>query len=1842
MGPWSQVSWSCMLLSTFVTPCLSAVITARPSSAEVLPEFPNACRALVSPFDYSAKVRRDYELPVCSTDSHLHTRDGDEIVPASPEAGVSLIGQTEISSLFGRQVVGGDDYTCGPDRPCKNKACCPKKTGQCNYGEEACGTSGISPNEACWSNCDAKAECGKNAKIPGQKCPLNVCCGKWGFCGMTDDFCDKEDHGATGGCQSNCDQPGPKNKASDQLNRVIGYYEAWRHNSTCQDMSLDDIPVNSLTHLYFSFAFITPNEYNIIGMDGLPDKLFTDFTSLKKKNPGLKTIIAVGGWTHNDPGPLQKVFSNMVGSKETRTLFIKNLMSFLRQHAFDGEYPGADDRGGVPEDGENFTQFLKELQDENNKQPTKYIVSFTAPTSFWYLRHFDLKAIDHIDFVNVMSYDLHGVWDRENPIGSYIYGHTNLTEMSLAFDLFWRNDVPANKLNMGLGFYGRAFQLADPSCNKPGCMFKGGATKGACSGESGILSYREIQEVIKVNKIKPVHDKEAGVKYITWNNDQWVSFDDKETFKQKKDLAAKLGLGGYLIWAIDQDDAGMSALSAVLDPKPLGDFKSIDKGDENWTGTNEMCYVTSCGVEDCKAGEIKITDQKCGKNKKSTLCCPLSGSPDPKSCTWRGGATKWCNGYCKDDEVMTHMSKYGGGHDCWDGQMAHCCESSLGEKNICKWRGVGEQCHSGELPLTFSGTVLDVLDDVAKVILRVVGRVYPLAALTGLVLLEVLDELDLDTKKLYCCPEKEVPKWKNCAWYGKPGNCFDGHCPDMKTVQITDSYFGGGEDCGIHVADRVRTFCCESDGEPLFLPVDLKNLFEHPPEGGSDTDFTLETDKTSAQGDDDPNEAAFQFVVLVSPEALQVSLDKRDGSHWDVFDCNDSVSEGEHTVRMVCNDYTPDSNCHKIGLGHGVPGTILQMPKGCGPGKYAVAKSMTPAPGRDHARLLPRHLSHLAALEPVVYHLTFDYEFERVPRDLGSTQMRIDFSNQDDYWDTVVAGSVSKKRDLGLDNNNNNNNNSGLAKRTLDDVGGSHVRWLEEEFRDDFHFNKIDKRVLHERWFGKSVLEWLAQLVKPGIKREFVHRYDDAVTAKLVDDSWDCTKGDVRYDGHILAQALLNVKVESSFGFTLIVNDLSQRPLSMDQSYLTFYNKGEVTGVITLEAVARVSYEKKSVILNIPFPGASFKIPGIATIGPQLTVEGSIDASLAMAGTVETKLEIAKWEVRQVLPAENGYQPELINDSNADLKQTGDFSGIKKPEFYAGVAVQGDVTARLSAAAEFGLRFADRWEVPPAAAAVVGEASVMTKLKGGSSTSGTCPFTFGMDVGARLFARVSGFGWTSGDYDLTPKWNKNVIKEGSCPDLGPIPLKRDLGLIEDGNYSIVSAENGGHALPSLYDNPDFLSENSHRRRSRLAKRGGVYGPAFSIPVGKFFCPPPADGSGEGGAADCKSVEPPWGVPDLGENERRSLDTSNFGARHLDSHLGADRRHAQGSSHPHGQSHPHYSDEEDELLTQLLGRAIESRAPKRIRICGTSETFDYPTDIEIPNANVYGFEEPDNCNSFAWGNPLPARAPGGNYHSEHLLEAQMINEFFNYLDGDLGRTFPDPQNTAQNIGFCAYVNKLFAVQVVANIDSAKGPNARALPIEHIAAQFPTKTWNQGEYLSLQDNINSRIKGKAWGDLSKRVANTDAWIQDSDNQVGLIYTAAGARGVYKIMRACLGSRLYHNDIEPLQILRDQKRRIGDIFDLLDTTILPANPPGGHAAWQPMQLRSKWDDFMKYRFLLMQTRTMKIINDFFGTMRDHWVTDAQRQAHANNAGVIQLIDDIEVMDVFLRNMPPWQFPW
>lgn len=145
--------------------------------------------------------------------------------------------------------------------------------------------------------------------------------------------------------------------------------------------------------------------------------------------------------------------------------------------------PGAGDRGGNNDDGANYVLLLSDLQDRMDADGKDYVVSFTTPSSYYYLQHFELgEMMEYADFTNLMAYDLHGTWDSpDDQIGSIVLAHTNLTEINAALDLFWRNSIDPSKINLGIGFYGRSFQLSDPACWQPGCPFKGGADEGSVS-----------------------------------------------------------------------------------------------------------------------------------------------------------------------------------------------------------------------------------------------------------------------------------------------------------------------------------------------------------------------------------------------------------------------------------------------------------------------------------------------------------------------------------------------------------------------------------------------------------------------------------------------------------------------------------------------------------------------------------------------------------------------------------------------------------------------------------------------------------------------------------------------------------------------------------------------------------------------------------------------------------------------------------------------------------------------------------------------------------------------------------------------------------------------------------------------------------------------------------------------------------------------------------------------------------------------------------------------------------------------------------------------------------------
>lgn len=59
------------------------------------------------------------------------------------------------------------------------------------------------------------------------------------------------------------------------------------------------------------------------------------------------------------------------------------------------------------------------------------------------------------------------------------------------------------------------------------------------------LAHYEMQDIISKNKkrgLVPVYEKTAAVKYMTWDNDQWISYD--ETLRQKIEWTDGIGFAG--------------------------------------------------------------------------------------------------------------------------------------------------------------------------------------------------------------------------------------------------------------------------------------------------------------------------------------------------------------------------------------------------------------------------------------------------------------------------------------------------------------------------------------------------------------------------------------------------------------------------------------------------------------------------------------------------------------------------------------------------------------------------------------------------------------------------------------------------------------------------------------------------------------------------------------------------------------------------------------------------------------------------------------------------------------------------------------------------------------------------------------------------------------------------------------------------------------------------------------------------------------------------------------------------------------------------------------------------
>ncbi|KAL4964523.1 glycoside hydrolase family 18 protein [Aspergillus stella-maris] len=440
--------------------------------------------------------------------------------------------------------------------------------------------------------------------------------------------------------------------------RSVGYYDARAASRSCDRRMPSDIDILPFTHINFAYAYFHPTTFEILPMQAGDEALYIEFTALKLKKPSLKTRISIGGKTFSErtnTPDTQTAFSDMTNSATNRQHFIDSLRKFMTTYAFDGvdidwQYPSTDRRSDNTTDIENLITLLHDLKEAF--ADSKIDISLKVPGNNTLLSNFNLTAIQpHIDFFNFATYDIHDpIVDR-----GFAFPSSSFDQVRKQLGVQRIRGVDLEKVNLGFGWYARSFTLKDPECNTSGCFSTSFGRTGECTRLSGVLSHAEMYRIIKDNDLMPAYDAHAVAKMLTWDTDQWASFDDAETMRTKIGKATSLCVGGINVWSVDLDDQYhkssndlLRALGAIVpagassdDIEAIRDYREVMDRQET---IEKACYWSFCG-ETCATHWLAFTHSKgqvpglsgdlpCRGDDVRTLCCAPGSSMG--RCDWFG------------------------------------------------------------------------------------------------------------------------------------------------------------------------------------------------------------------------------------------------------------------------------------------------------------------------------------------------------------------------------------------------------------------------------------------------------------------------------------------------------------------------------------------------------------------------------------------------------------------------------------------------------------------------------------------------------------------------------------------------------------------------------------------------------------------------------------------------------------------------------------------------------------------------------------------------------------------------------------------------------------------------------------------------------------------------------------------------------------------------------------------------------------------------------------------------------------------------------------------------------
>ncbi|TDC21762.1 chitinase [Streptomyces sp. 8K308] len=384
--------------------------------------------------------------------------------------------------------------------------------------------------------------------------------------------CDGSDGGDDGG-----DNGGTP--PDDQIN--LGYFTEWGVYG--RDYHVKDIvdsgAAENITHINYAFGNVTNGECQVgdsyaaydraysaaESVSGVADTWdpgalrgnFNQLRQLKERYPHIQVLWSFGGWTWSGG------FTEAMRDPQRFARSCYDLVNDPRwAGVFDGidldwEYPNACGLSCDSSGPRAFGDMMRAFRDVFGDQLVTAAITADASAGGKIAASDYAYGVQYADYLNVMTYDFFGAWAGtgptapHSPLTSYNGLPTQGFTSEAAIDALIAQGVPANKLLLGIGFYGRGWTGVSQSA-------PGGSATGPAPGtyEQGIEDY----EVLAARC--PATGTVAGTAYAHCGN-QWWSYDTPATVTNKMAWARQRGLGGAFFWEFS-GDSGDAALARAI------------------------------------------------------------------------------------------------------------------------------------------------------------------------------------------------------------------------------------------------------------------------------------------------------------------------------------------------------------------------------------------------------------------------------------------------------------------------------------------------------------------------------------------------------------------------------------------------------------------------------------------------------------------------------------------------------------------------------------------------------------------------------------------------------------------------------------------------------------------------------------------------------------------------------------------------------------------------------------------------------------------------------------------------------------------------------------------------------------------------------------------------------------------------------------------------------------------------------------------------------------------------------------------------------------------------------